>query len=553
MLMKVENMSNAQMSGNAEHDFMQAVQHAQLTKLDVGAQVQALEQWLAALLKQLQGPLIQWATCLTNESALAQSLLAIQEAIQSYPEQWSAKWDELKPALNMADRFADKLMFLVFGKFNAGKSSFCNLLVDRFVAQGLPAEYFVLESGEIQSSPGPFKEGTTETTAHIQGAILANRLVFIDTPGLHSVTQENADLTQRFLDSADAVLWLSSSTSPGQVQELEELALEIRRCKPLLPIITRSDFLDEDIVDNQIVNVLCNKSDENRAIQESDVLSRAQDKLMQMGLDASLIQTPLSISAYAARSHGLTEQALEEGGVYRFYHAITQLIPPLLAYKAKKPLAMYLHHLEENVSSDVLVSCQDLANYAMDLKAERHRVQETTAQLSESIWREIVSHILRLLDGYFAVADEGLGTNRNDASEGEAIGAEVSTGRSEAARLSDLQQGLIEAMTQEYQTQIEQVLGIQYRLPNHLFNASEFRAPLIEAYFAPSKALRADDFEKIYLSLENLVAKQIQEHLQHLQQFVDTELAQLEKTATLTHEQLQQSLTELQAKKEAWV
>lgn len=77
-------------------------------------------------------------------------------------------------------------------------------------------------------------------------------LCWLIHPRLHSITSENAQLTQQFLESADGILWLSSSTSPGQVQELDELAQEIRRNKPLLPIITRSDFLDEVFVDNDI-------------------------------------------------------------------------------------------------------------------------------------------------------------------------------------------------------------------------------------------------------------------------------------------------------------
>ena len=517
---------------NAEQVFMRAVQEAQVLKLDLGTQVQGLEQWLADLLNRLEQPLVA-SSVLTAESSLAQSLAALQEQKQGYPQKWDAQWEELKPALNMADAFADKLMFLVFGKFNAGKSSFCNLLVDRFVAQGLPAEYFVLEAGQIQSTPGPFKEGTTETTAHIQGAILANRLVFIDTPGLHSVTQENADLTQRFLDSADAVLWLSSSTSPGQVQELEELALEIRRRKPLMPIITRSDFLDEDIVDNEIVNVLCNKSADNRAIQEGDVLSRAQDKLVQLGLDASLIKSPLSVSAYAARSYGLTEQALEEAGIYRFYQAVTQMINPLLDYKARKPLAMYLHHLEENVVRDVVESCKALQAYQGAVAAERAGLKVRLENLAESIWREIVSHILRLLDEYFAVAESGADAS-GSASEG-----------SSAQALATLQQGLVAAMAQEYQTQLEQVLSKQYILPNELVTAEEFKAPQIEQYFSGQKALRADEFEKIYLSLESLSAKQIKENLQQVEKVIDAELAQTQLAVEQLQVQLQEQIDKL--------
>src|SRR5690625_7633165 len=96
-------------------------------------------------------------------------------------------------------------------------------------------------------------------------------MLLLDTPGLHSLTAENAALTRQFLESADGMLWLSSSTSPGQVQELDTLALELRRRKPLLPVITRSDFIDEDIVGDEIVKVVCNKtarSEERRVGKE---------------------------------------------------------------------------------------------------------------------------------------------------------------------------------------------------------------------------------------------------------------------------------------------
>src|SRR5690554_5597732 len=105
------------------------------------------------------------------------------------------------------------------------------------------------------------------------------------------MTTENAELTQLFIESADGVLWLSSSTSPGQTQELAELAQELRRGKALLPIITRSDYLDEVVVGMEIKKQLCNKSEQNRAEQETDVWLRAQDKLQQMQLDARLVQS----------------------------------------------------------------------------------------------------------------------------------------------------------------------------------------------------------------------------------------------------------------------
>ena len=49
-------------------------------------------------------------------------------------------------------------MLLVFGKFNAGKSSLCNFLASRFAAQGRAVQYFHLESGRIVETAEPLRE-----------------------------------------------------------------------------------------------------------------------------------------------------------------------------------------------------------------------------------------------------------------------------------------------------------------------------------------------------------------------------------------------------------
>jgi hypothetical protein len=119
------------------------------------------------------------------------------------------------------------------------------------------------------------------------------------------------------------VLWLTSSTSPGQVQELDELARELRRGKPLLPVLTRSDVIDEDEVDGQIVKCLRNKSDANRADQEADVRARAADKLQALGVALHQLKAPVSISAYVARTAGADAEAMRGAGFERLYAALS--------------------------------------------------------------------------------------------------------------------------------------------------------------------------------------------------------------------------------------
>ena len=160
----------------------------------------------------------------------------------------------------------------------------------------------------------------------------------------------NAALTLRFTDSADAVLWLSPSTSPGQVQELDELRRELQRRKPLLPVIARSDVFEEDEIDGAIIKRLCNKNTTSRTRQEADVAARAREKLIASGLDAGLLLPPVSVSAQMARMQGQGAQALEDAGFARLYAALAAMVQAALSYKRRKSLETLLHHLEENIA-----------------------------------------------------------------------------------------------------------------------------------------------------------------------------------------------------------
>lgn len=319
---------------------------------------------------------------------------------------WVQAKKDLAPALELAATFNDKLMFLVFGKFNAGKSSFCNLIADRFKFHQKAVQPFILENGAIRYHNEPFKEGSTETTAHIQGVILDERLVLIDTPGLHSVTSENTALTQQFLESADGILWLSSSTSPGQVQELQELAQEIRRRKPLLPVITRSDFLDEVFVDNDIKKVLCNKSVDNRALQENDVLARAQDKLNSLEMDSTLVQQPISISVYSAREYGLTDKALADAGLYYLYEALLNLADSLVTYKERKALEILLHYLEEVVINDLNHLIAQIGELKQLIDSATAQVEKSTNAIKQSLWQNALSELPNLMDKHLETSSD---------------------------------------------------------------------------------------------------------------------------------------------------
>jgi predicted GTPase len=388
-----------------EQRFIDAIGRTGQGEADLQPLLAALRDWLAALGQALAQAALPGGG-LQSVCPMARRIAALQEDRIRQARRREEQWIALAPARALAQRFEGKLMLLVFGKFNAGKSSLCNFLAQRFGQRHQTVQYFHLQGGLLVESEVPFPEGATETTARLQGVCLGQGLVLLDTPGLHSATDENAALTQRFLDSADAVLWLTSSTSPGQVQELDELARELRRGKPLLPVLTRSDVIDEDEVDGQIVKILRNKSDANRADQEADVRARAADKLQSLGVAVHQLKTPVSVSAHVARTAGADAQAMQGAGFERLYAALAELLAPALAYRDRKPAEVLLHHLQEDVlaplQAQTLPALQGLQQLVQD---ELDALPARRARIVQLAWREVMPGLPALLEQH-AASDE---------------------------------------------------------------------------------------------------------------------------------------------------
>ncbi|MGO0792080.1 dynamin family protein [Herbaspirillum seropedicae] len=388
-----------------EQQFIDAIGRTGQGEADLQPVLVALRGWLSALDQALQDGRID-AVGWQSGSALARRIAGLHDDLARQAQRRQQQWIALAPARALAQRFEGKLMLLVFGKFNAGKSSLCNFLAQRFRQRSQAVQYFHLQDGQLIESAGAFHEGATETTARLQGVCLGDGLVLLDTPGLHSATDDNAALTQRFLDSADAVLWLTSSTSPGQVQELDELARELRRGKPLLPVLTRSDVIDEDELDGQIVKRLRNKSPANRADQEADVHARASDKLQALGVALSQLKPPVSLSAHVARTEGADAAAMEGAGFERFYAALSALLAPALAYRDRKPAEVLLHHLQEDVLAPLhgqtLPALQALQQL---LEQEQAALPAQCARIVQLAWREIMPGLPALLEQHAAADD----------------------------------------------------------------------------------------------------------------------------------------------------
>ena len=175
----------------------------------------------------------------------------------------------------LSDDLSHPLMVVVMGQFNTGKSTFINCLLEQelLVADVLPATAAVtlLSYGEkpevlayyrdrkIQHFPiGSLAEFSAEGSdrgkamrqnlSHLEvrlSCALLRKVTLIDTPGLNSTEQSHKEATERFVERANAVIWLLASSQALTGTEdaaIRQLAASVR---PLV-VVNQIDQIDEE-------------------------------------------------------------------------------------------------------------------------------------------------------------------------------------------------------------------------------------------------------------------------------------------------------------------
>lgn len=211
--------------------------------------------------------------------------MQLQETLNQYKaksEIWNSLTSTYMNGKEFINQFEKSLLFVVFGNVNVGKSSIGNFLA------GVPEElkdyynqipdFYVYDCANNDEKAVAkkthnkgFGENDTEETISIQYYTLNKGLTWVDSPGIHSINGENEDLAKKYVDYADLVIFVMSSSSPAKYDEFLEVSRLIKKQKPLLVVINKSDKKDVDEIDNKIVEMLVPKSESDRKKQEDYV------------------------------------------------------------------------------------------------------------------------------------------------------------------------------------------------------------------------------------------------------------------------------------------
>ena len=266
---------------------------------------------LQQIVEQFRQKCLQWKVPEVAEKnpELKEMFNGFLNGIKESVESWNSRFQNRAKQEAFEEKFRDKFIVFIYGKVKAGKSTLENFIVNnRLPNQDVEFCVYDSNSKEQRQNITEFATNITECTSEIQLFTLGG-LVWVDTPGLGSITKENGALAKRYIELADFVLYPTNSASAMQNNEIAEISQLLLERKPVHILITRSDAMELDEEDGKIVRKLMNKTEKTRKKQAEDALERLKEHLSleQQKLIPCEI---LSISVEAAKQ-GLEKNDLE--------------------------------------------------------------------------------------------------------------------------------------------------------------------------------------------------------------------------------------------------
>jgi len=263
--------------------------------------------------------------------------------IKESANSWVVNFEKMLEKEKFRSDLANYFIIIIFGKVKAGKSSLGNFIA-KHKLENQTVEFFRYdEAGKKQAikkleeiDEDSFDTNNLECTVEIQGFKL-DGMAWIDTPGLGSMVKENGDLAKEYIQSADYVIYPTSSDSPLQQDEKNQLKELFEQNKKVTICITKSDEKEEDECEcgseegchncqNGLIEVLQNKPTSNRKNQEEYVRTETS-KIIEKDKE-SVLGDIFSISTHTA-TEGLDKNNNElfvNSNIQKFYELITEVV-----------------------------------------------------------------------------------------------------------------------------------------------------------------------------------------------------------------------------------
>lgn len=335
--------------------------------------------------------------------------------IQGQIKGWLEDAKNYERNTDFRSRHGDSLLIYVYGKVKAGKSSLGNFLAygqddpgEDAVKNATPSPRFFMETAtgkcegiteERMASQQHFKVGITECTDGIQGFCLPG-LTWVDSPGIHAMTQENGQLAKDYAASADLVVFAMNSSNPGRRTDLEEVAGLLKKKKPLIVLLTASDTVEEDEDSNgNLISTLVMKSEQDRADQVAYVeneLAVLTPELKKLLLGTGVI--PISVRYAATKGSG--EGGWEASGMAEFSSRLAAISTSQgMELKQRAPLNNLLAFCGQLEQSRDALTCI-LNDLRLEIDKSRADIRSGSDRALSAVKRELTLAVDRLAEEF---------------------------------------------------------------------------------------------------------------------------------------------------------
>jgi len=299
---------------------------------------------------------------------------------------WKEEINKLVAEHEFSEYLKNKFIVIVYGKVKAGKSTLGNFVANNDITKKLnkKAKFFVYEGNNKKNIKKleEFKTDNLECTNVIQGFEL-DSLAWIDTPGLLSITKQNEVLAKKYINAADFIIFPTSSDAPMQKSEINELKELQKFNKKFHIVITKSDSVKEGEVGGKIINVLRNKSEEIRKMQEDDV----RERLEKEGIK---VENIFSISVKMAQNGDL-----EGSNILKFFEFMDKEVVNKAAILKQNTQNK---RIDGFIKNDIYPKIQMLENSLDNLKIQQNKIHKKIKQKINSAKSDAIFIVNGLID-----------------------------------------------------------------------------------------------------------------------------------------------------------
>ena len=299
---------------------------------------------------------------------------------------------------NFREELKDKFIVIIFGKVKAGKSTLGNFIATQSTLKEKAKFFSYDEVGnkkeskkleEIDENDG-FKTDNLECTSSIQGFYLGG-LAWIDTPGLGSMTEENGQLAKDYINSADYIIFPTSSAQVLLDEELEQVKELIEQNKHLTICITRSDDTErkkdkdgKSIKDENgnIKRFIVNKNSEGRKLQEDSAKKRLSEKINDDNIDEIF-----SISVMCSKEGIKTDnqELFDKSNIEIFYKKMLDIVESKAEYlKSNTPFENLKAFIDNKIIGE-----EKSSNTLSNIKNDFSKVNFDIAELNKTLENKI--------------------------------------------------------------------------------------------------------------------------------------------------------------------